>query len=138
MKLSEPEYNVEVRKNVLIPMRDGVSLAADLYMPDALAKFPAVMTYIPYHKDDLATASLVKDPFEFVQKGYVRVFLDMRGTGNSEGHQPAISRFQQWEDGYDTVEWISQQPWCDGNVGMCGMSYGGYTSLNVASLTPPI
>ena len=138
MNQSESKYDVRVVKDVLIPARDGVNLAADLYMPDALGKFPAVMSYYPYHKDDCAAkADLVNDPFEFARKGYVYVFLDMRGTGSSEGHQPEMMRFQQWEDGYDAVEWISQQPWCDGNVGMCGISYGGCTSINVASLNPP-
>ena len=137
MKLSESKYNVTVREKVLIPTRDGVNLAAYLYMPDALGKFPAVMTYRPYRRDLAVKLGTGAKPFEFARRGYVYVFLDMRGTGSSEGHQSEGLRSQQWEDGYDAVEWISQQPWCDGNVGMEGISAGGGASINVASLNPP-
>lgn len=138
MKPSEPKYDVKEIKDVLIPTRDGVNLAANLHMPDAPGKFPAVMSYYPYHKDDvIAKAYIGEEPIEFARRGYVHVFVDMRGTGGSEGHQPEIFRFKQWEDGYDAVEWVSQQPWCDGNVGMWGLSYGGYSSINVAALSPP-
>ena len=119
-------------------MRDGVNLAANLYLPDVPGKFPAVMTYYPYHKDDvIAKAFILEEAFELAQRGYVYVFLDIRGTGGSEGAQTEAFRLQQWEDGYDAIEWISQQSWCDSNVGMCGISYGGYSSINVAAQSPP-
>ena len=137
MKASKPEYNVKVRKNVLIPTRDGVNLACDLYMPDVPGQFPAVMNYTPYHKDDFIGARFSQEAFGVARRGYVYVFLDARGTGGSEGAYPHPFRFQLWEDGYDAVEWLSQQPWCDGNVGMWGISYPGYSSANVASLAPP-
>ena len=64
---SAPEYNVKVMKDVLIPMRDGVNLAANLYMPDAPGKFPAVMKYHPYHKDDFSgKGAAVEDLFELI------------------------------------------------------------------------
>ena len=98
MKSSEVECNIKVLKNVLIPMRDGVNLAADLYMPDAPGKFPAIMTYIMYHKDGISKRWTSKESSEFVRNGYVYVFLDLRGTGNSEGASSAgPNRFQQWE-----------------------------------------
>jgi len=137
MEPTEAKYDAKVVKNVLIPMRDGVQLACDVYMPDTAGKFPAVLTIYPYHKDGLIGKVIVTEELRaFAPRGYVYVLLDMRGTGNSEG-QSGFMRFQQWEDGYDAVEWIAQQPWCNGNVGMCGWSYGGFTSINVASLNPP-
>ena len=138
MKPPEPKYNIKVSKNVLIPMRDGVNLAADVYLPDAPDKFPAVMTYLPYQKDGFSKLWTHRESRKLVRNGYAYVFVDLRGTGNSEGtSSTGPNRLQQWEDGYEAVEWISQQPWCDGDVGMWGLSYGGYTALNVATLNPP-
>jgi putative CocE/NonD family hydrolase len=137
MKHSEVKYNVKVLKNVLIPMRDGINLAADVYMPDAPGKFPTIMTYHPYSKDGWSKQWTSNESREFVRNGYVYVFLEMRGTGSSEGAILYGYGMQEWEDGYDAVEWISQQPWCDSKVGMWGLSHGGYTTLNVATLNPP-
>ena len=138
MEKSEPKYEVKLTKNIIIPTRDGVELAADLLLPDAPGPFPVVMTYYPYHKDGLIGAGyVVEEPIEIAKRGYAHVFLDMRGTGSSAGFQKGVMRGQQWEDGYDAVEWIAGQDWCDGNVGMWGLSYGGFTSINVAALAPP-
>ncbi|MBW2619368.1 MAG: CocE/NonD family hydrolase [Deltaproteobacteria bacterium] len=138
MAKSEPTYEVKVTKNILIPTRDGVELAADLILPDAPGPFPTILTYYPYHKDGLMGAAyIVAEPIEFARRGYAHVFLDIRGTGNSDGWQAGLWRGQQWEDGYDAVEWLAQQSWSDGNVGMWGISYGGYSSMNVAAQAPP-
>ncbi len=130
---------VKLVKNVLIPTRDGVQLAADLYMPDDAdpeAQFPVVIEYTPYRKDDVDLASR---PFYLAlpRHGYVVVRLDVRGTGASEGINTDEYTLQEQLDGYDAVEWIARQPWCDGQVNMMGISYGGFTALQVASHNPP-
>ena len=130
---------VELAKNVLIPMRDGVHLAADLYMPagtDGLDRWPVVMEYTPYRKDDV---HLVSRPFylTFPRQGYVVARVDIRGTGASEGVSTDEYTLQEQLDGYDAVEWLARQSWCDGHVNMMGISYGGFTALQVAAHNPP-
>jgi putative CocE/NonD family hydrolase len=130
---------VELAKNVLIPMRDGVRLAADLYVPavnDGPDRWPVVMEYTPYRKDDV---DLVARPFYLFlpRHGYVVARVDIRGTGASEGVSTDEYTPQEQLDGYDAVEWLAQQPWCDGHVNMMGISYGGFTALQVAAHAPP-
>ena len=130
---------VDLVKNVLIPMRDGVHLVADLYMParrDGQARWPVVMEYTPYRKDDVDLASR---PFYLVfpRQGYVVARVDIRGTGASEGVSTDEYTLQEQLDGYDAVEWLARQPWCDGHVNMMGISYGGFTALQVAAHNPP-
>jgi uncharacterized protein len=127
---------VTVRKNVRIPMRDGTLLAADLYMPEGRREpVPVVMEYIPYRKDEVGPG----DRFYayLPQNGYIVARVDIRGTGASEG--VATDEYVPTEqlDGYDAVEWLARQPFCDGNVNMMGISYGGFTSLQVATHQPP-
>lgn len=130
---------VELRKNVLIPMRDGLHLAADLYMPTgggSVDRWPVVMEYTPYRKDEvnLAHRTFYTD---LPRRGYVVARVDIRGTGASEGVSTDEYTLQEQEDGYDAVEWLAAQPWCDGHVNMMGISYGGFTALQVASHAPP-
>ena len=135
--ISKKKYKVKTKKNVLIPTRDGTKLAADIYMPDSPEKFPVIIEYVPYRKDDLEVAYSVPRLEYFVERGYIGVLLDIRGTGSSEGLTNRMMRKQEWEDGYDAVEWIAKQDWCDGNVGMTGLSYPGYASYLVAARNPP-
>jgi putative CocE/NonD family hydrolase len=130
---------VELVKNVLIPMRDGLHLAADLYMPadpEGADRWPVVMEYTPYRKDDV---DLAGRPFYLFlpRQGYVVARVDIRGTGASEGISIDEYTLQEQLDGYDAVEWLAQQPWCDGHVNMMGISYGGFTALQVAAHNPP-
>lgn len=117
-------------------MRDGVRLAADLFRPDAEGAFPALIEYHPYRKDDMSVPRNGALRY-FAEHGYVSVRLDVRGTGASEGVNTDEYLPQEQLDGYDAVEWIAQQPWCDGNVGMFGSSYSGFTALQVAMRRPP-
>jgi putative CocE/NonD family hydrolase len=126
-------------KNVRIPMRDGVHLAADLYLPAEAAgegRWPVVMEYTPYRKDDV---DLRSRPFyaRFPQCGYAIARIDVRGTGASQGASTDEYTLEEQLDGYDAVEWLAQQPWCDGHVNMMGISYGGFTALQVAAHAPP-
>ena len=130
---------VQLVKNVLIPMRDGVHLAADVYMPasqDGVDRWPVVMEYTPYRKDDVNLAHRVfytRLPLH----GYVVARVDIRGTGASEGVSIDEYTLQEQQDGYDAVEWLARQRWCDGHVNMMGISYGGFTALQVAAHAPP-
>ncbi|MEW1722927.1 CocE/NonD family hydrolase [Streptomyces sp. NPDC093109] len=116
-----------------IPVRDGVELAADVYLPEGDGPAPAIVTITPYGKDSVGFAT---DEARFYQRhGYVFVAVDVRGRGKSQGtwvpfaHDP--------DDGYDVVEWVAAQSWCTGNVGMTGLSYMGWTQWAAASRRPP-
>jgi putative CocE/NonD family hydrolase len=133
---------VRVFRDVLIPMGDGVHLAADVYAPahmnDLLAPgrgLPVVLEYIPYRKDDLAAGGRFYEPL--VAADYLVVRVDVRGTGSSSGISTDEYLVRETRDGYETVEWIADQPWCDGNVNIMGFSYGGFTALQIAATRPP-
>ena len=128
---------VRLIKNVRIAMRDGVRLGADLYVPasDDTEPLPVVMEYIPYRKDEVAPGHRFYSYLP--QHGYVVARVDIRGTGASGGVATDEYVPGEQQDGYDAIEWLAAQPFCDGNVNMMGISYGGFTSLQVATLRPP-
>ena len=124
-------------RNVLVPMRDGVSLAVDIVRP-AGGRAPAILNFNPYHKDGRGGRTSVASVHEhFAARGYAAVTADLRGLGNSGGVSPGPFAPGEGLDGHDLVEWIAAQPWCDGNVGMWGVSYPGITSLSTAATRPP-
>ncbi|MCY3763938.1 MAG: CocE/NonD family hydrolase [Gemmatimonadetes bacterium] len=129
------EYDVIVRRNVMVPMRDGVKLATDLYFPAkhgeiAQGAFPAVIERTPYDKE-----SKFSEGRYLARRGYVAVRQDVRGRFESEGEWHPFAK--EAPDGYDTVEWVAAQPWCDGNVGTMGGSYCGSDQSALATLNPP-
>jgi len=93
------------------------------------------MEYIPYRKDDVAPGSRFYSYLP--QHGYVVARVDIRGTGASRGAATDEYVQREQQDGYDAIEWLAAQAFCDGNVNMMGISYGGFTSLQVATLQPP-
>ena len=120
---------VRVEKNVAVPMRDGIKLYANIYKPDADGRFPVILIRLPYGKDEPYCVMPAYGKY-FARKGYVCVVQDVRGKYASEGKfEPFIN---EAADGYDTLDWIAGQPWCDGNIGMTGESYYGYTQWAVA------
>ncbi len=126
-------------KNIMIPMRDGIKLAADLYVPqDAPAgqSLPVVMEYTPYRKDELDVLQRRYATY-LPENGYIFARIDVRGTGASEGISTDEYLPQEQEDGYDAIEWMASQTWCDSHVNMMGISYGGFTCLQVATQAPP-
>ncbi|MCZ7564051.1 MAG: CocE/NonD family hydrolase [Burkholderiales bacterium] len=137
--------------DVMAPMRDGVRIALDVFRPDAAGRFPALLAMSPYgkgiqslpiaHQPDRSpihhTPIEAGSPAYFAARGYVHVIADVRGTGQSEGEYLGWMSRQEAEDGHDLVEWIAAQPWCDGNVGMVGISYFGTVQLVVAAQQPP-
>jgi uncharacterized protein len=129
---------VDVIRDIRIPMRDGIRLAADLYVPADGARdpMPVVVDYIPYRKDEV-DVTVFRHYLALARNGYGLCRIDIRGTGGSEGR--AIDEYVLSEqlDGYDAVEWLAAQPWCDGHVNLMGISYGGFTALQVAVHQPP-
>ena len=131
VSVSEPPRRVHVRvlRDVMVPMRDGVRLCTDIYMPKQEGKYPALLTRLPYGKSEWYCAEPVKARF-WAARGYAYVVQDVRGKHKSEGSwEPFVN---EANDGYDSIDWISNQPWCNGRVGISGVSYFGYTSLAAA------
>jgi len=127
-------------KEAWIPMPDGVRLAASLFMPadlESTAKFPVLLEYLPYRKDESR-----KDRFAlfsyFVFRGYVVARVDIRGSGTSEGKLIAYEYTdQEQEDGEAIIDWLSRQEWSTGEVGMFGLSWGAFNSIQMAMRNPP-
>ena len=120
-----------------VPMRDGVPLATEVYLPRQSGNYPVVLTRSPYTRGSLAAGSNCDNPrlTELARRGYVGLNQDARGRYRSGG---AFDPFQQeGGDGYDTVEWAAEQPWSDGRVGIFGASYVGVTTLQAAAHAPP-
>lgn len=130
-----PEFEVIVKKDVMVPMRDGVKLATDLYLPakdgkPAPGRFPVVLTRTPYDKSETAWTPLdVIGPY-YASRGYVFVAQDTRGRFASEGEWHMLT--DDGRDGWDCGAWIAQQPWSDGKIGMFGTSYVGGTQHAMA------
>ncbi len=149
-------YRMKTEKDVFVPARDGVKLCADIFRPDAEGKFPALLAYGQYGKE-LEELGLTFPPQArpsplwdggieggdtkyIVEHGYVHVVADARGTGKSEGQCFGfLGTGGDWEgkDCYDLIEWIATQPWCNGNVGMVGISYLGSVQVLAAAERPP-
>jgi predicted acyl esterase len=137
---SPPVYGVRMEK-VWIPMKDGVRLAATLYMPDGAKpdeKFPALLDYLPYRKDDSTAAGDYPKNAYFSRRGYVAARVDIRGFGASEG-APTDREYSEQEqmDGEQVIHWLATQAWSNGKVGMYGISWGGFNSLQMAMRKPP-
>ena len=139
-----------VEKNVPVKMRDGVELRVDVFRPDAKDKVPALLAISPYSKDVQSLplpSGLGKameygsveagDPKQIVAGGYAHVLPDPRGIGQSDGVFYNWYSDQEARDGYDLVEWAAAQPWCNGNVGMVGVSYFAVIQYLVAAQQPP-
>ncbi len=137
---SAPTYNIRMQ-NAWIPMQDGVRLAVTLYLPDggkAGEKFPAVLEYHPYRKDDGTAERDYPLYAYFVRRGYVCARVDIRGFGSSEG-APTDREYSEQEqlDGLQIIAWLAHQSWSNGNVGMMGISWSGFNSLQMAMRHAP-
>jgi hypothetical protein len=115
-----------VEKDIMVPMRDGVRLATDAWIPADDAPGPVLLVRLPYGKDmtTLYGNPLIPNVFTLVQAGYTVVYQDCRGTHRSGGE--FIPMVNEPGDGADTVAWLLRQPWCDGNIGAFGPSYLGF------------
>lgn len=121
-----------------IRVRDGIQLAADIYMPPTgSGPFPALLEALPYRKDDLTASSHTDDYVRFASEGgFVVCRLDVRGTGSSEGVATDEYPLVELDDLTDVINWLATQPWSNGRVGMFGYSYSGFNSLQVACTRP--
>jgi putative CocE/NonD family hydrolase len=128
-------FNVLIERNVPATMRDGTILYTDVWRPDADGTFPTLLTRTPYDKSQPRNASIAGvDPVRTVGEGYVVIYQDVRGRFTSQGDW---SFEQESSDGYDSVEWAAQLPYSDGNIGMFGLSYLGFTQWMAAVAQPP-
>ena len=126
---------VEFKSTIPIKMRDGVTLYSDLFIPEGTGKYPVLLQRTPYNRTSPFARSLSLDSIAAGLSGYAVMVQDCRGRFESEGEfHPFVNEIN---DGYDTIEWIADQDWCDGNVGMYGGSYVGATQWLAAMSQPP-
>ncbi len=137
--VSPKKYDIEVR-DIRITMPDGVRLAADLFLPkggEPEERFPVIWELYPYRKDEDRSVDYGLYSY-FVRRGYVAVRVDIRGTGASEGTLIEYEYAdQEQEDAEVIIDWLSKQPWSNGNVGMFGISWGAFNSIHMAMRNPP-
>ncbi len=126
--------NILIEKNVMIPMRDGIRLATDVYRPTEGGPVPVLLARSPYNKDLPATMQTAIDAPRAVQAGYAVVVQDCRGRFNSEGTFTPV--FDDASDGVDTIAWITQQSWFSGLIGTVGWSHLGFTQWLLAKEHP--
>lgn len=146
----EPEYEVTVLSDGMVPMRDGVRLCTDVYLPAragvAVAdRFPVILERTPYNKtapsrsertpDDPVPLGRAEVAAFFVRRGYAVVYQDTRGRYKSEGE--FVKYLSDGHDGYDTCAWILAQPWCNGRIGTKGLSYAAHTQGALGSAGAP-
>ncbi len=133
--VSETRFEVQIERQVPIPMRDGTILRADVYRPAAEGRFPVLLERVGY---ELGARVGGYGPY-YAQRGFVVVGQNVRGAFASEGELVPFrdDSAGTHQDGYDTVEWAAAQPWSNGNVGMVDGSYSGFTQYAVAPTRPP-
>ncbi|MCB0032104.1 MAG: CocE/NonD family hydrolase, partial [Anaerolineales bacterium] len=132
-------FAVEIVENCWIALSDGTRLAARLWLPEGAANrpVPALFEFLPYRKNDGTAIRDARRQAYFAGHGYAAVRVDMRGSGDSDGILTDEYTEQEHEDALEILRWIAAQPWCDGNIGMHGISWGGFNSLQVAARQPP-
>lgn len=126
---------VIVDREVPCKVRDGVTLYANIYRPANAGLYPVLLTRLPYDKNLPDFSHRYIDPIRIAMNGYIVIIQDVRGRFASEGE--FIPLMQEFEDGYDTVEWAAKLPYANGKVGMFGLSYYGFTQLYAALEHPP-
>jgi uncharacterized protein len=134
----QPGHGVQVLSDLEIPLAEGTRLSGDLYLPDGHAPGPVLVSYYPYRTDDIIGSLFEHTRMGLGQRGYPTLFVDMAGTGASEGsYGESFDLPREGRDCAEIIEWAGQQEWCDGTVGAWGVSYGGMTALAAAACRPP-
>jgi len=133
----DPPGGVLEIENQWIPLKDGRRLAARIWLPSKDSDpAPAILEYLPYRKRDGTTLRDESTYPIFAEAGYAGVRVDIAGTGESDGEYDDEYSVREHDDGIEVIEWIAQQDWCDGNIGMMGISWGGFNSLQIAARRP--
>ena len=145
---SKRQYDILHERDVAIPVRAGFTIDCDILRPDCPERFPAILCFFPFHKEDQIKSmmpvavnprdvSIEGGDYNFyVRRGYAQIFANVRGTGKSGGLFDHLGD-GTIEDIYDVIEWLAKQPWCDGQVATFGTSYFAMTAKRVAELKPP-
>jgi len=131
-------FGIVERRHVEIRMTDGVTLAARLWLPECAAEtpVPALLEYIPYRKNDRTARRDSMMHRYFAGHGYACLRVDLRGSGDSEGLLRDEYLQTELDDGVRVLQWLEEQPWCTGDVGMIGISWGGFNALQIAAMQP--
>jgi putative CocE/NonD family hydrolase len=147
LEIARNDFTAQV--DVMVAMRDGVRLATDVYLPlaagEPLGALPVILERTPYDKSGVSrTEKRLRHPSPltraqvaefFARRGFVVVMQDCRGRYRSEGE---FSKYvNEAQDGFDTMAWLNEQPWCNGRIGTMGVSYGAHTQLALACTDPP-
>jgi uncharacterized protein len=136
-------HQVRIIENLMVPLPDGTRLAAKVWLPDSgdrpssENRWPAILEYLPYRKRDGTRTRDQGLHMYLAGHGYASIRLDIRGTGDSDGLIDDEYTVQEQQDGVDAIAWIAAQDWCDGQVAMIGISWGGFNGLQIAALQPP-
>ncbi len=136
---------LSVDRNIMVPARDGIGLATDIYRPEGTGPFPVILERTPYDKTspsrsertaaDATPRSRAMVAAYFAAQGYAVVYQDCRGRYCSGGR--FTKYLSEAEDGYDTLAWLVRQPWCDGRVATMGLSYAAHAQMALGCLDPP-
>ncbi|MFP4561386.1 MAG: CocE/NonD family hydrolase [Thiohalorhabdus sp.] len=131
--------SVQVIEHQWIPVRDGARLSARIWLPEGAEEVPvpAVLEFIPYRKRDIKRSRDTQIHHYFAAHGYAGVRVDLRGSGDSEGVLTDEYLPQEQDDAEDILRWLAEQSWCTGEVGMMGISWGGFNALQLAARQPP-
>jgi len=147
----EIDYTLKIENDIRVKMRDEVEISINVYRPDAAGKFPVIISFGPYGKDNLPAeydpedgdinvseyaAFETPDPDYWVKQGYIVIAADSRGAGLSDGRLNLMED-KEAEDYYDLIEWAGVQDWSTGKVGLNGVSYFGLSQWKAAALNPP-
>jgi predicted acyl esterase len=163
INLKRPSNNLLIEKDIVVKMRDNVELSVNIYRPNDGKKYPVILSLHPYGKDKLPSQTLFgpnpllqqrllrqtgithistltswesPDPDFGVSNGYVVINADARGYGKSSGEKTILSDLEA-QDYYELIEWAAAQSWCNGKVGLNGVSYLAISQYKVAALNPP-
>lgn len=129
-------FKVQVIEDLKIPLPDGCVLAAKVWIPEGTGRVPAILEYLPYRKRDGTRARDEQLHRYLAGHGYACIRLDIRGTGDSQGLIHDEYTAVEQADGVDAIAWIAAQDWCDGQVTMIGISWGGFNALQIAAKQP--
>lgn len=136
--MDESLHDVRLVRNVLIPLSDGVHLAADLHLPETAGPHPTLVSFYPYRKDDIIGSFTAYPRKWFAQRGFAHLLVDVRGYGGSEGKRAeSFDPIGESRDAGEVVEWAAAQEWSDGSIGVWGVSYGGLMALAAGAARPP-